>query len=145
MLNPLKEVNWNPGIVERRKFAMSIAIGLPFVALALGWLGWLRSDSWSPWTSWLAGCGGGLGLVLRLAPRFAKPFYVIWYGLGCCVGLIVGNIAIAAIFYLVITPAGLLLRIFGRDPMERRFEPGRKTYWNDAEKVEEVERYFRQY
>ena len=39
------------------------------------------------------------------------------------------HLALGVFFYLVLTPIGVAMRIFGRDPLERRLEPERSTYW----------------
>ena len=145
MINPFSDIQWKPGIAEKRAFAKSIAIGLPAVAAVLGGIGFLKTNAWPPWTFWLGGICGALGVLLWLVPRIAGPFHAIWFGLAACVGFVVSNIAAAAVYFLVITPVGLLLRAFGRDPMERRFDRGKRSYWKDAEKVDDAERYFRQY
>jgi len=145
MFNPFQDVNWHPDIAGRRAFAKSIAFGVPLVALILGIIGWLRTDHWSGWTMWLAGAGAAAGLLFWLAPWIARPFYILWHALGCAIGFVVSNVLLTAVYYLVVTPIGLLLRIAGRDPLERRFEPERSSYWKDAEKVNDAERSFRQY
>ena len=145
MINPFSEIQWEPGIAEKRAFAKSIAIGLPVIAVVLGGIGFFKTNTWPSWTLWFGGIGGALGALLWLVPRIAGPFYAIWFGLAACIGFVVSNTAAAAIYFLVITPIGLLLRVSGRDPMERSFDPGKKTYWKDAEKVDDAERYFRQY
>ena len=52
---------------------------------------------------------------------------------------------LAAIYFLIVTLTGLALRMLGRDPLRRRFERGRASYWDDAEKAGDAERYFRQH
>ena len=145
MINPFREIQWRPGLAEKRAFAKSIAIGLPIIAMIFGGVGAMKTGAWPVWTFWLGGVGGALGALLWRMPRLAGPFYAAWHGVAACIGFIVGNSAAAIVYYIVITPVGLLVRAFGRDPLERRFEPGRKSYWKDAEKVDDAERYFRQY
>ena len=145
MINPFREVNWNPGVAGRRAFAKSIAAGMPLLALVLGMLGWFRTHTWPVWTWWLACIGAGAGAVLWLAPQIARPFHVAWNGLGCCIGFVVGNVAVTSVYFLVVTPIGLVLRMLGRDPLRRRFERGSASYWEDAEKPGDAERYFRQH
>ena len=38
-------------------------------------------------------------------------------------------IAMALLFYGLVTPVALLLRAFGRDPLRLRFDPGADSYW----------------
>jgi len=145
MINPFREVHWNPGLAGRRAFAKSIAVGFPLIALVLGTLGFFRTHAWPPWTAWLACIGFASGIALWLAPQIARPFYVVWNALGCCIGFVMSNVAVTAVYFLVVTPIGLALRVLGRDPLRRRFERERASYWEDAEKTGDAERYFRQH
>jgi hypothetical protein len=51
----------------------------------------------------------------------------------------------AIIFYLVVTPVGIIMRLTGRDPMERAFDRTAKTYWKPRRTDPDSARYFRQY
>ena len=61
------------------------------------------------------------------------------------IGWTVSHLALAVVYYLVVTPIGLLMRLFGRDPMRRKFDPSATTYWQPHESPDEPERYFRQF
>jgi len=71
MVNPFKEVNWNPGPQERRKFALSLVIGLPCVAAVLLVLGWLRGRGWNFPLTAIVG-GGGLAGTAKDYMRFSR-------------------------------------------------------------------------
>ena len=145
MINPFREINWQPGPRELRTFGKVIAIGFPILAALLGASARLRTHAWPAWTLWLGGIGLAAGLVCMLVPRAARPLYLVWMALGCCIGLVVSNVVLAAIYFLVVTPTGLVLRMLGRDPLRRTIERNQKTYWDDAEKAGDAERYFRQH
>lgn len=145
MLNPFKDTNWNPGTAEKRKFAVSLIIGFPILAAVFALVGWLRTGAWSGGFVWLAVIGAALGAVLWVLPQIARPFYLVWYFAACCLGIVISNLLIAAFFYLVFTPIGLLMRAAGRDPLQKRLDRSRTTYWHDVEKVVDGERYFRQF
>ena len=49
------------------------------------------------------------------------------------------------IYYIVLTPIGLFLRLTGYDPMQRRFDRAAKTYWTPREQEEKTKRYFQQF
>ena len=145
MINPFREINWQPGARELRAFGKVIAIGFPILAVLLGASARLRTHAWPAWTLWLGAIGLVIGLACVLVPRAARPLYLVWMALGCCIGLVVSNVVLAAIYFLVVTPTGLALRLAGRDPLRRALERDRKTYWDDAEKAGDSERYFRQH
>ena len=145
MMNPFKEVNWNPSLPERRKFALSLIIGFPCVALVLSLVNWFAHHAWKPFFLWLGIVGFGVGVVLWLLPQIAKPFYLIWYFIACCMGIVIGNVLFAVFFYLVFTPMGLALRATGRKVFTMGFDKTQATYWRDAEKVVDLKRYYRQF
>jgi hypothetical protein len=145
MLNPFTEVNWNPGLAEKRKFAMSLIIGFPAVAVVFLLIGWLVKHQWKPFFMWLGVVGLAVGILLWLLPAIAKPFYRVWYFAGCCVGIVMGNLLLSVFYYLVLTPLGLLLRAAGHRPVTKGFDKSRPTYWRDARKELDASRYFRQF
>lgn len=144
MLNPFKEVNWTPDTAARRAFGKSLIIGFPIIATVLFIAKWALTGM-VMWPVWMGGIGASLGVICWLIPAIALPFYLLWYAVGCSIGLVVTNVIISAIYFLVFAPVGFILRALGKDPMERKFQPELKSYWKDADKAENPERYFRQY
>ena len=145
MINPFRETNWKPAPQDLRSFGKILAIGFPIVAALLGASAWLRSHAWPGWTLWLGAVGFAAGLACMIVPRAARPLYLAWMMLGCCIGLLVANVVLAAIYFLIVTPIGLALRLAGRDPLRRTIEPGRASYWDEVQKSDDAERYFRQH
>ena len=146
MVNPFREVNWKPGPHERRKFALSLIIGFPCVAVVLLVFGLLRGKGWNfPLAAVVGGGGLALGLLLRMLPRLVRPVYVAWYFVACCIGMVVGNLALAIVFFGLVTGLGLLMRALGRRPVRKTFDRRAATYWQDAEHVDDPNRYYRQF
>jgi len=146
MVNPFKEVSWNPDLRERRKFALSLVIGFPCIAVVLLVLGWLRGKGWNLSLAAIIGGGGlAIGLLLLALPQIARPFYVAWYFVACCIGTVVGNLALAIVFFVLVTGLGLLMRALGRRPVRKTFDKRAATYWQDAEHVDDPNRYYRQF
>ena len=56
-----------------------------------------------------------------------------------------GHVLLLLVFYGVVTPIGLVLRLAGRDPMHRKLDRAAATYWVRRPQPQGVERYFRQY
>jgi hypothetical protein len=145
MINPFQEVNWSPGLKERRKFALSLIIGVPCLAAVFALIHRVAHHVWKPSFLWLGVIGLGVGVVLWLLPRIARPFYVVWYFFACCMGIVMGNLLFIVFFYLVFTPLGLLLRATGRKAFTKGLDRNQPTYWRDAEKGVDLKRYYRQF
>jgi hypothetical protein len=145
MINPFADIHWNPDTAEKRKFARSLIIGFPIISAVLATAARIKTGAWAPGFLWLAGIGIAAGLIFLVLPQIAKPFYLVWYLCAASIGIVVSNLIFAAFYYLVITPVGILMRLFGRDPMRRKLNVDTSTYWRDVEKVVDPERYFRQF
>ncbi len=57
-----------------------------------------------------------------------KPLNKIWYRTGILLGKLISPIVMFIIFFLIVTPIGLLMRIFGKDILGLKFNKN-KTYW----------------
>lgn len=145
MLNPFQDVKWNPGRDERVKFARSLVIGFPIVAILMLLAARVTRHQWIAFPFWLGGIGAAVGAICWAVPRIARPFYLAWYFLACCMGFVMGNLLLSLFFYLLLTPASLLLRLFGRKLMRKGFDRAARTYWKDAEKGVDPKRYYRQF
>jgi hypothetical protein len=63
-----------------------------------------------------------------LFPNILASVHWIWMKLGHVLGWINTRIIMAVIFFLVVTPMAWIMRLMGKDPMHRRFEPNADTY-----------------
>src|SRR5947209_1346153 len=81
---------------------------------------------------WLAGLLGGLGLVLLLAalirPELLQPANRAWAKLGLLLHKITNPVFLGGMYLVAIVPTGLLMRVFGVDPMGLRRARG-GSYW----------------
>ncbi len=73
------------------------------------------------------------GLVLVAlglsAPKSLKQVYIAWMAFAFTLGLIVSTVLLTVFFYLVVTPIGLIARIFGKDFLGRRWDANARSYW----------------
>ena len=77
----------------------------------------------------ILGGAGALLLVLALiAPRATVPLHNAWMKFAAVLGWINSRILLSLMYYGVMTPLGLVLRVVGRDPMNRRRHPA-ESYW----------------
>lgn len=73
--------------------------------------------------------GGALFVLGVVAPSVLRYPYYVWMALAAVLGLIVAPVILSILFYFVLTPIGLLQRLFGTDPLARRYEPDAASYW----------------
>jgi hypothetical protein len=84
-------------------------------------------------------------LVSWLLPAVFRWIFVVWMVLAYPIGWIISQVALALMFYFIITPVALIFRVTGRNRL-RRFKPANATtYWITKEMPADVRRYFRQY
>lgn len=92
---------------------------------------------------------GGIGVLLGAAyyavPALRRPMYMGWMYLVFPIGFVVSLVLLALVYFVVLTPIALMLRLAGKDPLARKFEPGAPTYWADRPKPPSSDRYFNQY
>lgn len=76
---------------------------------------------------------------------FLKGVYLASAYAALPIGIVVSYVILTVIYYLVLTPIGLVLRSRGYDPLHRRFEPEADSYWVKREPPADNRRYFRQF
>ncbi len=113
---------------DRQVRSFGRLVGGVLVALALG-LAWRQG--WTPGALpvGLGVAGAVLALGGWLAPRLFRPLYRVWMGLALVLGFVMTRVLLTLVFFLAVTPIGLLLRLFGKDPLHRRPDPSAPTYW----------------
>lgn len=146
MFNPFNEVKWHPDRRDLRSFAISLIVGFPSIAILFLAIAYLRGRALDvSFAAAIAGGGVVAGLLFLAIPRLARPVYVVWYFVACCVGAVVGNVLLAVIFYVLVTGIGILVRKTGRLSLHKEFDRSRSSYWLDVESAPEPERYYRQF
>ena len=66
-----------------------------------------------------------------LFPQILKPVQKMWMGLAYVMGWVMLHVILSVMFYLVLTPIGLLERLFGKDLLKLKTVK-RETYWSDC-------------
>jgi hypothetical protein len=80
---------------------------------------------------WAFGVSGIFLLAALLFPSALAPLNRLWLRIGLLLHRVVSPIALGIMFFLVITPMGLLMRAMGKDPLRLRPEPDAGSYWID--------------
>ena len=68
-------------------------------------------------------------ILAIIKSKILTPFNIVWIKFGNFLGKIIAPIILAILFFLVVTPIGLLLRIFNKDILNLRITKNLKTYW----------------
>jgi hypothetical protein len=126
-------------IMEMRKFGF-IAFVLFGLLCTLGiWL-----NKWAP--ALLFGFLALLGLGFILTPGVLRPVYLGWLKAAHLIGKALTIAVLTLVYYLVITPAALLKRLFGGRPLPILPDKGASSYWvARAEPAQPRERFMKRY
>jgi hypothetical protein len=63
------------------------------------------------------------------ATRFIRPLFVALMIIAFPIGMVVSLVLLGTIYYGMFTPVGVVFRIMGKDPLERRVDRSAKSYW----------------
>lgn len=82
-----------------------------------------------PLRVWAVLASAGLLAVSLVSPVLLRPFNQLWTKIGFLLNKLVSPVITALLFYLVFTPAAVLLRLSGKDPLRLRMDENARTYW----------------
>jgi hypothetical protein len=127
------------GVRELRKFGLTV--GGVFVAIGVLFL--LRHKSSYPI---FLGLGSTLVVFGAIWPRALKYVYVAWMTLAFTLGFVMSNVILTVFFFLLVTPMGLLSRLFGKDFLAQKLDKSAASYWisrpHETKTAESYERQF---
>ena len=113
---------------EEVKGSSNRGFGLVFVGFFVivgaikAWLG-------NPWAlAWFAAAAVMLAVALAAADWLA-PLNRAWTKLGLLLFKVINPIVMFLIFITCIVPMGVVMRLFGWDPMRRKFDSAATSYW----------------
>ena len=66
-------------------------------------------------------------LLGMINSKFLTPFNKLWFKFGIFLGNFISPIVMGFVFFLVVTPTGLIMRLFGKDIL--RLKKNKITYW----------------
>jgi hypothetical protein len=101
----------------------------------------LPSDSSFGWTftavfliaawfqPWCLGLAAVMAAVTLLSPHRLAPIKRAWMKFGELLHWVVSPVVLGLIYFLVFTPVGVIMKLAGRDTMNRRFDARLPSYW----------------
>ena len=111
---------------EVRKFGILFAVVLTAAAV------YCRYTEREYWHWFLVGAGACL-LTGHIAYRVLRPLYLAWMKFAIVLGWINTRLLLGIFFYLVLTPIGLVLKLSGKDLLDRKIDRQAVSYWKKRE------------
>ncbi len=72
----------------------------------------------------------GIFLILGIFnSKFLTPLNKIWIKFGEILGLIIAPIVMSLVYFVILTPVSLIIRLFGKDLLGLKFLKEKETYW----------------
>ncbi|MCH1554015.1 MAG: SxtJ family membrane protein [Luminiphilus sp.] len=120
--------------------------GLTFSAIVVSLFGlllpWLFSAAWPTWP-WLF--AGILALASLAFPPVLGPLYQLWMRFGLVMAYVNTRIILFLLYTLVFVPTGLLMKIRGRDTMQRKLSRSDNQSYRVASKPRDSKHFERPY
>jgi hypothetical protein len=102
-------IHWHPSPAELRRWALRTALALGVMGALFQFVDW--------------------GVFRTMHPMGRVPAYWAWMGFVWTVGTVIGTVALAIVFFLVITPLGVAARLLGRDRLQLRVPAAGESMW----------------
>jgi Saxitoxin biosynthesis operon protein SxtJ len=128
----------------RGRDLLVLGLSLPLIFGIVGFLVYSKLDAPSIAVG-IWGFGTVLSLVFALVRPVRGTIYRAWMYAVFPIGWTVTHVVMALLFFAVITPVGLLLRLFGHDALTRRMDSKAESYWTQRPQPSSIDRYFQQY
>ena len=93
--------------------------------LIFPWIAEKNSHNWPVWPFIVMAVFWGIALFM---PQVLRPVNTIWIKIGNVLGWVNSRIILGIMFFLIILPIGLILKLFGKDSMNRKFDKKLETY-----------------
>lgn len=106
-----------------RRFGL--VFGVVFVAIFGLFFPWLLGRDWPAWPWVVAAPFWALALVY---PLWLRPVYRVWMRFGLLASRVMTPLVLGIVFFVMISPMALVMRLMGKDPMRRALDPERTSY-----------------
>ena len=115
---------------EEVKVSSDRSFGIVFTLVFLAVGVWVVSGGQSK--GWLFFVGAALFLVVELVrPSILGPLNRAWAKFGLLLGQVFNPLLLGVVFFLVVTPIAVVLRLSGKDSLHLKSKPDLKSYWID--------------
>ena len=115
--------------MDEVKLSSNRSFGVVFfiVFLLIGLYPILKGNDLRIWSLIISFIFLSLGLINS---RILKPLNRLWFKFGLLLGKFISPIIMGIIFFIVVTPIGIIMRLFKKDLLNLKFNK-KETYWID--------------
>jgi len=135
------DTNWNPSKNELRIFSV---VQIVFFAMIAFFVVPRYTDSQTVQVA-IVSLSAAVGVLGLIFTSLIRVVYVVWMAVLFPVGWVVSHVLLGAAYYLVFSPIALCMRLFGYDPMKRKFDAEAPTYWVRRQPRTGTSHYFKQF
>jgi ABC-type Fe3+ transport system permease subunit len=72
-------------------------------------------------------------MLAYLLPRTLTLPNKLWFKFGLMLGSIIAPVVMALVYFTSVVPLGIIFKILGKDPMQRKLDKSSKSYWISKE------------
>ena len=123
---------------EWRKTTLLSALGLVLLGTVLRWRGVLPAPYWFL----LVGLMVVVAISAWVQPRWYRGFYRISTRIGFHLSQAMARVILVVIFFLLVAPLSLILRLTGNDPLQLKPRKDSASYWHGAKESSPLDRLF---
>ena len=113
---------------EKLRIGSNRAVGI-IISIAILIIGLWPLINENPVRSWLLYIALVLIIFSIFKPDFLKPLNRAWLLFGLILHKVFNPVIMGLLFYLTITPTGLLMRLFKKRPLNLSFDDSLESYW----------------
>ena len=80
------------------------------------------------WPVWPWGIAAPLWALALIQPLWLRWVYRAWMGFGLLASRVMTPLVLGIVFFVIVTPMAMVMRLTGKDPMQRALDPNHKSY-----------------
>ena len=122
LLTDIKNVVSTADKRELRKFGITIGVFLLVVSAFFFW----REKSFAQYITY---AGAGFLIVGLTVSKLLKPIFIVWMSFAVIMGFIMTRVILTLFYGIVFVPAGLIMRLIGKDPLKEKIDQNAESYW----------------
>jgi len=128
----MTKINWIPSPREMRQWALITAPALGLVGSLFCFVDWGIFSGGQGFAKFLWAFGAFAFVTGITGTKLGLPAYWAWMGFVFVISWVLTHVSLGFVYFLVVTPLGLVGRIIGRDKLQLRARH-RTTYWHNLE------------